>query len=381
MIKAHKIRLHPTPEQATYFAKAAGTARFCFNWALAEWKQQYEAGGKPSALALKKQFHAIRKQQFPWTYDVSKSVVEGAFMDVAAAFKNFFESLKTGKRRGYPKFKSKKRSRQAFYLANDRFAVGDHWVEISKLGRVNMAEKLRFSGKILCARVSKTASWWFVSITVELPDEQHDNHHPAVGLDAGLNRLATLSDGRQFENQKPLRTLLRQLRQANKRLSRRTKGSKNWLKAKRKLARLHYRIACIRDDILHKLTTEIARSCGVVGVESLHVKGLIQNRKLALSFSDAALGKLLRLLESKVTHRGGQVVKVDRFFPSSQLCHKCGWRWENIALADRVFVCQNPACCWCGDRDVNAALNILKEALRLIRLVDQAGVGSGYDDA
>ncbi len=367
MIKAHKIRLHPTPEQAQYFAKAAGTARFTFNWALAEWKHQYETGGNPSMLKLKKKFHAIRKELFPWTYEVSKSVIEGAFMDVASAFKNFFEGLKTGKKRGYPKFKRKKRSRQAFYLANDRFTVGDHWVEISKLGRVNLAEKLRFSGKILSARLSKTASWWFISITVELPDDTlAPPSKPPVGIDVGLNRLATLSDGKQFENQKPLRTLLKQLRAANKKLARCVKGSANWQKAKKKLGRLHYRIACIRDDILHKLTTEVARTFGLVGVEALHVKGLIQNRKLALSFSDAALGTLLRLLESKVTQAGGTVVKVDRFFPSSQLCHRCGWRWADITLADRVFICQNPTCGWCGDRDYNAAVNILNEALRLI---------------
>jgi putative transposase len=105
----------------------------------------------------------------------------------------------------------------------------------------------------------------------------------------------------------------------------------------------------------------------------LHVKGLMQNRKLALSFSDAALGKLLRLLESKV-------VKVDRFFPSSQLCHRCGWRWHEIQLSDRVFVCPNPTCLWQGDRDHNAALNLLDEALRLVGLRDQAGVESGYRD-
>ena len=122
-------------------------------------------------------------------------------MDVAAAFKNFFAGFKSGKKRGYPTFKTKRKSKSAFYLANDRFTVGDHWVEISKLGRVNMTEKPRFSGKILCARVSKTASWWFISITVELPDKAIHNTHPPIGLDAGLNRLATLSDGRQFENQ------------------------------------------------------------------------------------------------------------------------------------------------------------------------------------
>ena len=120
-----------------------------FNWALAEWKRQYETGGKPNATALKKQFNAIRREQFPWSYEVTKCAVEGAFMDVGTAFKNFFEGQSRGRKTGYPKFKSKKRSRQSFYLANDKFTVGDHWIDVPKLGRVNMAEKLRFSGKIL----------------------------------------------------------------------------------------------------------------------------------------------------------------------------------------------------------------------------------------
>ena len=127
MIKAHKLRLHPTPEQANYFARAAGTARFTFNWARAEWQRQYEAGGKPSGSALKKQFNAMRREQFPWTYETTKCAIEGAFMDVTAAFKNFFNGRKAGRKAGYPKFKSKKRSRQSFYLANDKFTVGDRW--------------------------------------------------------------------------------------------------------------------------------------------------------------------------------------------------------------------------------------------------------------
>lgn len=216
MIKAHKIRLHPTPEQATYFAKAAGTARYAFNWAVAEWKKQYESGGKPSALALRTQFHALRKQELPWTYDVTKCAIEGAFMDVAAAFKNFFAGQKAGRKVGFPKFKSKKRSRQSFYLANDKFTVGNHWIDVPKLGRVNMAETVRFSGKMMSARISKTATWWFVSITVEMPDEIPLNAHPPVGVDVGLNRLATLSDGRQYENQRPLAHQLKKLRRLNK---------------------------------------------------------------------------------------------------------------------------------------------------------------------
>jgi putative transposase len=366
MIKAHKIRLHPTSEQANYFARAAGTARFVFNWALAEWKRQYEAGEKPNATALKKQFNAIRREQFPWSYTVTKCAIEGAFLDVAAAFKNFFEGRKAGRQTGYPKFKSKKRSRQSFYLANDKFTVGDHWIDVPKLGRVNMAEKLRFDGKILSARISKTADWWFVSITVEMRDAVPENFHPPVGIDVGLNRLATLSDGRRYENQRPLHHLLKKLRRLNKELARRTKGGKNWHKTKSKLARVHYRIACLRSDLLHKLTTEIAKTSGLVAVEDLHVKGLVRNRCLSRSFSDAALGTLLDLLENKVPRAGGTLVKVGRFYPSSQLCHQCGSRRADLTLEERIYVCGNSDCGYTGDRDENASHNILQEALRLV---------------
>ncbi len=384
MIKAHKIRLNPTPEQAVYFAKAAGTARFVWNWALAEWNRQYEAGEKPTALKLKKQFNEIRREQFPWTWEVTKNASDQPFLDLGKAFTAFFEGLKNGKRKGRPKFKSKKRSKASFYLANDQFELGDHRIWIPKLGWVNMAENLRFQGKITGARVTKTADWWFVSLTVDMPDETQSARTAAVGIDVGLNRLATLSTSEGYENQAFLRTALKKLRQANKRLHRRKPGSKNREQARRQVARLHYRITCLRDDVLHKLTTRLANCYGMVGIENLNLKGLLKNRKLARSFSDAALGKLLDLLSSKVEHRGGQVVKVGRFFPSSKTCHSCGWKWDEMELSDRVFLCQNKRCAYHlfpQDRDHNAALNILFEALRLIGLIDQAvtDIGSGDD--
>jgi putative transposase len=231
-----------------------------------------------------------------------------------------------------------------------------------------MSEKLRFSGKMLSARISKQASWWFVAITVQIPDEVPLNTYPPVGVDVGLNRLATLSDGRRYENQRPLAHQLKKLRRLNKELARRTKGGKNWLKTKDKLGRLHYEIACIRLDWLHKLTTQIAKTSGIVAVEDLHVKGLIRNRCLSRSFSDASVGKLLDLLESKVPRQGGILLKVDRFFPSSQLCHCCGARKDDLELSDRVFVCPDPDCGYIGDRDENAALNLIVEALRMFGL-------------
>lgn len=323
VIKAHKIRLHPTPEQAEYFARAAGTARFVWNWALAEWKRHYEAyqavkegracawpkeadpPKSPSALSPKSQFTQIKREQFPWTWDVTKNASDQPFLELGQAFTNFFAG-----RAKYPRFKSKKRSKASFYLANDQFEIGDHRVWIPKLGWVNLAEKLRFSGKITGARVTRTADWWFISITVEVPDPTPlPQERPAVGIDVGLNRLATLSDGTGFENQKYLKTALKRLRQANKRLHRRKKGSRNREKARRQVARIHYKITCLRDDLLHKLTTTVADQFALIGIEDLNLKGLMKNRKLARSFADAALGKLKKMLEQKVPIRGGAVRK------------------------------------------------------------------------
>ena len=307
---------------------------------------------------------AIQRDQagaLPLDLEVTKNASDQPFLDLGKAFTAFFEG-----KAHRPRFKSKKRSKPSFYLANDQFEVGDHRLWVPKLGWVNMAENLRFKGRVTGARITKTADWWFVSIQVELPDAIPAKKPAAVGIDVGLNRLATLSTGEGVENQAFLKTALKKLRQANKRLHRRKLGSKNREKARRQVARLHYRVTSLRDDVLHKLTTRLANCYGSIGIEDLNLKGLLKNRRLSRSFSDAALGKLLSLLEAKVEQRGGQVIKVGRFFPSSKTCHCCGWKWEAMTLKDRPFVCQNPSCPYAQfpqDRDHNASQNILREAL------------------
>ena len=154
MIRAHRIRLNPNSEQETYFRKACGTRRFVFNLGLAEWKRQYEAGEKPSAFLLKKQFNAIKGEQFPWVYEVTKCAAEGAFMDLATAFKNFFEGRKKGQTVGYPNFKQKKRSRDGFYVDNEPFRLSGHCIKLPHIGLVNMAEKLRWACKVLSAHIT-----------------------------------------------------------------------------------------------------------------------------------------------------------------------------------------------------------------------------------
>lgn len=216
----------------------------------------------------------------------------------------------------------------------------------------------------MSARITRTADWWFVSITVEMPDVHQQQLAGKIGLDLGVNRLATLSDGSVLENQKPLKSLLKQVKRANRSLSRKQKGSKNREKARLKLARLHYRIACIRDDLLHKLSTALAESYGLVAVEDLNVKGMMQNHKLAQALGDAAFGKLVALLEHKLTAKQGQMVKVGRFFPSSKTCSQCGAMKPDLSLSERNFSCSS--CGFALDRDWNAAINILNEATRLL---------------
>jgi putative transposase len=310
MIRAHKIRLNPIPEQETYFYKAAGTSRFAYNWAVNVWSTS--EGKKPSAALLKKQFNT---QKPDWAYEVTKCAAEGGFMDFASALdKHYTEGA------GEPQFKSRKRGHFSFYIANDKFRVSGHWINVPKLGWVNMAQKLRLHGKIMSARIVKTGNHWYAAISVEMPAKQVVPKVEAIGVDVGILHLATLSDGKVFDNERPLRNNLHRLAQLQRVLVRKVKGSHNYEKIKAKIRQLHARIRNIRDDILHKMTTFIAKKYGFVATEDLYVKGMTKNHRLALSLQDAALGRLLTLLQNKVEDRYGVLVKVGRFFASSKTC-------------------------------------------------------------
>jgi putative transposase len=370
MIKAHKIRLNPTPDQAAYFTRCVGVARFVYNWGVEQWKRQYAAGENPSAYTLKKQFNVVKREQFPFVGAVAKDVAEGAFTNLAAAFKNFFDSH-TGKRSGqkmkYPRFKSKKRSKRSFRLNNDKFKVVGHGLYVPRLGWVNMAEQLRFQGKIMGAVVSKEADWWYVAISVEVPQPaQVQFPKQSVGIDLGVETLATLSDGVTFENQKVLRAELVKLKRLNRELARRQKGSQRWLHTKRKLARFHQRIAEKRRDYLHKMTTQISTTYRIIGVEDLHVTGMVKNRRLALSLVDVGMGEIVQQLRYKSACAGGSVQAVDRFFASSKTCFACNSLISALPLGIRRWIC--PGCGNDNHRDLNAAKNIEREALRLLGL-------------
>lgn len=359
MFVAHRIALDPTNVQATYFARAAGVARFAYNWALDEWKRQYEAAKadttlpKPSHMGLRRQLNAIKRERFPWMLEVTKNAPQMAIIQLGEAFRNFFAG-----RARYPQ-RRKKGIHDRFSLTNDQFVVDGSRIRIPNLGWVRMRETLRFAGKVLSATVSRKAGRWYVSIAVETQDRAHlppAESQGAVGVDLGLTTLATLSTGQKECGPKAHTALLARLRRLSRALSRKVKGSGNRRKARERLARLHARIAAVRQDALHKLTTSLTRRFNIIGVEDLNVRGMASNRRLARSIMDASFFEFRRLLEYKMAMRGGQVVVADRFFASSKTCSSCSHRVDALPLPVRHWVC--PACGVRHDRDVNAAINL-----------------------
>ncbi|GAC1664984.1 MAG: hypothetical protein PVS3B3_36580 [Ktedonobacteraceae bacterium] len=266
--------------------RACGTRWFIYNWGREQWEKQYQAYKMeqetvpeeqraltpPNALALKKQFHAIRAEAYPWTYEVTKCVVEGAFGDLGQAYSNFFAG-----RAAYPKYKKRGKSHESFYLSNDKFTLGSHWIAIPGLGR-------------------------FI-------------------LDHQKQRV--------------------------------------------KVARKHQQIAHIRRDVQHKFTTELARTCGTIGVEDLNILGMMANRKLSRAVADAAMRQLLQFLKTKMASAGGEIFIASRWFPSTKRCSCCGHVKKRMPLKHRTY-----ECLMCGgaiDRDLNAALNLAWFATEQLR--------------
>jgi len=376
MNRSHVIRLNTTPEQEVYFRKACGVARHAYNWVLARWKDSRAEGKWAKIKDLKAEYNRIKGEQFPWCSEVTKCAPEQEFRHLGQAFDNYWRMKKEGtlpklkhprkdgEEGGFPHFKSKKRDRLSFYLANDKFSVDGHTIRIPKLGAVNMTEALRFQGKIMSAVISSRAGWWFVSISVEVKHEIPTHSGGPVGIDLGLKTLATLSDGIVFENQKHYRRGLGRIKGLSKGLSRKGEGSQNWGKTTKKLAKAHYRVSCQRQDSLHKMTTHVARTHALIGLEDLNAKGMLANHSLAQAVSDASFFEVKRQLLYKAEQHGGYVQLLSQWYPSSKTCHECGWIKEDLTLADRVFICEQ-----CGvvlDRDYNASLNIRDEALRLV---------------
>jgi len=348
-MKSFKTQLDLTNKQKTACARHAGVARHAWNWALDVCRQAYQDKEKrPSAIDLHKRLVAEVKTVSAWYYDVSKRAPQEALRNLDKAYKRFFKKLG-----GFPKRKKKGR-RDSFYLEG-AIQIKGKKIRLPVLGWVRTFEKLPTSSPKNCV-VSKQGGKWFVSFKLDHKSQPTAKAVDVVGVDLGIATLATLSTGKTFDNPKASGRNQAKLKALQRKLGRQKKGSNNRAKTKEKISRLHYRIACIRADHLHRLTSHLAKNHGKIAIEDLNVKGMLKNRKLAKAIADVGFYEFRRQLTYKCEWYGSELVVVDRFFPSSKLCSNCGSRKDRLELSERVYECES-----CGvslSRDFNAALNL-----------------------
>lgn len=365
MILSHKIALDPTPEQIQYFKRACGTARFVYNWGLAEWNRQYkeakESGNKIriNGNTLLKQFNKSYKEDsdLKWISKVHKDCHSRPFASLDKAFKKFFN-----KKAKYPKFHKKGR-KDSFYLSNNVFKISGYLVRLPFVGQVRTFEELRFAGKIMSGVVSREANKWYISIAVDVGDYKCNRiANCAVGIDLGIKQFAIFSNGEVVDGPNALKKNIKKLKRLSRKHSRRQKGSNNRRKSALRLAKLHAHIKYIRHDFLHKLTTKICRENQTVAIEDLRVSGMIRNHCLARSINDQGWGEFRRQLEYKSKIYDNTIKVIDRFAPTSKTCSKCGHIKTKILLSERTFNCES--CGYSIDRDLNAAINIRTLGLR-----------------
>ena len=396
---AHRIELKPNNKQKTYFRKAFGCARLAYNWGLAEWKRMYEAGEKPNGRKLRTQFNSIKKEQFPFVYEVTKCATEQPFENLQSAFDNFFRDLKQGKV-SYPQFKKKRDNEGSFYIQADKIRLSEtnkNSKRFAKLahnergkhqyfcmpnlrgGWVKMAEHIRFNYvKINNVCISQSGGKFYASFSLEITEDEYLRTHRhveavdanrKVGIDMGIKSALILSDGIAIENPRPLKKSQRKIKRLSRQLSKRfhpktkeerlkgVRKSNNYMKLSVRLAHEHGRVANIRRDFLHKVTSILTTHYSEIAIEDLNVKGMIKNHRLAQAVNDVSFGNLRRQIEYKAKTNGVKVVKADRFFASSKTCSVCGEKKDNLSLRDRIYRCEH-----CGaviDRDWNASLNLL----------------------
>ncbi|MEG5176150.1 RNA-guided endonuclease TnpB family protein [Microcoleus sp. B3-D7] len=371
MYKAYKYRIYPTDEQDVLLAKSFGCWRWFWNYALNLCQETYKNTGKGLSRAYIQGLLPALKKEYEWLKEPYSQCLQVVALNLSTAYKNFFD-----KRAMLPKFKAKHGRQSISYPQNVKFD-GDY-INLPKIGLVFCRRHRDFEGDIKTVTVSRNPDGkHFVSVLIDDGKEQPElvPVDKAIGIDVGLTHFAITSDGSKFGNPKYFVKRQRNLKRKQQKLDGKKKGRQNRKKARRAVAKVHSKIARCREDFLHKLSRKIVNENQVIAVENLNIKGIVKNHNLAKAISDVGWGMFCTMLKYKSESEGKQYVEIDRWFPSSKTCYVCLNRVDNLTLDVRAWSCQH-----CGthhDRDVNAAINIRNEALRILALGTSASACGG----
>jgi len=353
--KSHQIKLNPTVRQRKLFAQACGVKRKSYNWGLTVWSELLKLGVKTSATSLIKMQNGIKKTEYPYFLSVSKTAPQYALWDLENAFKKYFKG-----KSNFPNFKKKGKSIDSFVAveSKNQFSQSDFKIHIPRVGKVKCFENLRFEGKVNSVTVKRIANDWFAVVQIDSNDiPKVSKSQATLGIDLGIKTMIVCSDGSIYENPKALKKALRGIKRSHRSLNRKQKGSINRRKQQKRLAVKHQRVANIRLNAIHQATSDIVnKGYGKVVIEGLNVSGMIKNRNLSQALLDVSFGEISRQLAYKCQWSGIELVKADRWFPSSKICSGCGNKKETLKLSERTYNCES-----CGlkiDRDLNAAINL-----------------------
>ncbi|MBD2290098.1 IS200/IS605 family element transposase accessory protein TnpB [Microcystis wesenbergii FACHB-1317] len=362
MLLGFKTELKLNNQQSSLLAQHAGTARHAWNWGLALTKQILDHNKAnpddkikfPTAIDLHKWLVALVKSEHDWYYKVSKYAPQYALRALADAWKRCFKKIAKP-----PRFK--KKGKQDSFTLYGGIKCDHQKIKVPVIGWLKTYERLPQGYRPKSVTISQKANRWFISFKIEVEPQTTNKTHEVVGCDLGVKTLATLSTGETFEGSKSYRKYEKQLARLQYLNRHKVKGSNNWNKAQRQIAKLHFKIANIRKDTLHKLTTYLAKNHGKIVIEDLNVSGMMANHKLAKAVQDMGFYEFRRQLNYKSQLYGSELIIADRWFPSSKLCSNCGHKKESLSLSERIFECEQ--CSFVCDRDLNASLNLASLAV------------------